>query len=124
MSEQATVLLVDDNRDMREYVTRLLSPGFRVVAAEDGVQALELLDSGLRPDLVLSDVMMPRLDGFGLLKALRDRPPTEATPVIFLSARAGEEARIEESLMSAQMIISSSPSVPANSSRAWTRISV
>jgi PAS domain S-box-containing protein len=66
-----------------------------VVSAEDGQHALELLDSGVRPDLVLSDVMMPRLDGFGLLKALRSRPLSDTTPVIFLSARAGEEARIE-----------------------------
>jgi PAS domain S-box-containing protein len=94
-TEKATVLLVDDNRDMREYVTRLLSRRFTVIAAEDGIQALERLDAGVRPDLVLSDVMMPRLDGFGLLKALRDRPPTATTPVIFLSARAGEDARIE-----------------------------
>jgi PAS domain S-box-containing protein len=89
------VLLVDDNRDMREYVTRLLEPRFVVSAVPDGQSALDLIDSGVRPDLVLSDVMMPRLDGFGLLKALRARPPTETTPVIFLSARAGEEARIE-----------------------------
>ena len=94
-SDQSTVLLVDDNRDMREYVTRLLQSQFRVVCAQDGQCALDLLDTGLRPDLVLSDVMMPRLDGFGLLKAMRARPPTENTPVIFLSARAGEEARIE-----------------------------
>jgi len=93
--DQPTVLLVDDNRDMREYVTRLLQSQFRVVCAQDGEYALGLLDTGLRPDLVLSDVMMPRLDGFGLLKAMRARPPTEHTPVIFLSARAGEEARIE-----------------------------
>jgi PAS domain S-box-containing protein len=93
--DKPTVLLVDDNRDMREYVTRLLKSRFAVVAAEDGQAALDLIDNGLRPDLVLSDVMMPRLDGFGLLKALRARPLTDTTPVIFLSARAGEEARIE-----------------------------
>jgi len=90
-----TVLLVDDSRDMREYVARLLKARFTVIAAEDGRHALDLIDTGIRPDLVLSDVMMPRLDGFGLLRALRARPPTDTTPVIFLSARAGEEARIE-----------------------------
>lgn len=90
-----TVLLVDDNRDMREYVTRLLESRFAVISAGDGQYALDLLESGVRPDLVLSDVMMPRLDGFELLKALRARPLTNTTPVIFLSARAGEEARIE-----------------------------
>jgi PAS domain S-box-containing protein len=94
-SDKPTVLLVDDNRDMREYITRLLESRFRVISAEDGRYALDLIDEGARPDLVLSDVMMPRLDGFGLLKALRDRPLTAVTPVIFLSARAGEEARIE-----------------------------
>ncbi len=93
--DRPTVLLVDDNRDMREYVTRLLHSRYSVVCAEDGQSALDLLDSGLRPELILSDVMMPRLDGFGLLKALRARPITDSTPVILLSARAGEEARIE-----------------------------
>ncbi len=93
--DRPTVLLVDDNRDMREYVARLLKSRFSVISAEDGEHAIHLVDSGVRPDLVLSDVMMPRLDGFGLLKALRARPLTETTPVIFLSARAGEEARIE-----------------------------
>ena len=93
--DRPTVLLVDDNRDMREYVARLLKPRFSVISAEDGQHALDLIDNGVRPDLVLSDVMMPRLDGFGLLKALRARPLISATPVIFLSARAGEEARIE-----------------------------
>ena len=93
--DKPAVLLVDDNLDMREYVTRLLQPRFVVSAVPDGQSALDLIDSGVRPDLVLSDVMMPRLDGFGLLKALRARPLTETTPVIFLSARAGEEARIE-----------------------------
>jgi PAS domain S-box-containing protein len=93
--DKPTVLLVDDNRDMREYVTRLLKSRFTVISAADGQYALDLLDSGVRPDLVLSDVMMPRLDGFGLLTVLRARPLTNTTPVIFLSARAGEEARIE-----------------------------
>jgi signal transduction histidine kinase len=94
-ANSAIILLVDDSRDMREYVMRLLQPRFQVIPAEDGQHALELLDTGVQPDLVLSDVMMPRLDGFGLLKALRARPLTENTPIIFLSARAGEEARIE-----------------------------
>jgi signal transduction histidine kinase len=95
LPNKPTVLLVDDNRDMRQYVTRLLQSRFAVVCAEDGQYALDLIGAGIRPDLVLSDVMMPRLDGFGLLKALRADPMTDTTPVIFLSARAGEEARIE-----------------------------
>ncbi|MGV3660290.1 MAG: ATP-binding protein [Prosthecobacter sp.] len=88
------VLLADDNADMREYITRLLSPHFEVTAVTDGEGALAAVRAR-RPDLVLSDVMMPRLDGFGLLHALRADPATRALPVILLSARAGEEARVE-----------------------------
>ena len=88
------VLLVDDNADMREYVQRLLEGRYAVKAVTDGERALEeaLQDP---PDLVLSDVMMPVLDGFGLLAALRAHPRTATLPVILLSARAGEDARIE-----------------------------
>jgi signal transduction histidine kinase len=88
------ILLVDDNADMREYVNGLLGMRFHVTAAENGRLALEHAARRL-PDLVLTDVMMPEMDGFGLLKALRGNPQTRAVPVIMLSARAGEEARIE-----------------------------
>ena len=88
------VLLADDNADMREYVQRLLAPQFTVIAARDGEEALEKMLE-YRPDLLLSDVMMPRMDGFSLLKVVRATPEIQATPVILLSARAGEEARIE-----------------------------
>ena len=88
------VLLADDNADMRDYVHHLLSPHFVVESVSDGQQALEqALENP--PDLVLSDVMMPILDGFGLLKALRADPRTSTLPVILLSARAGEESRVE-----------------------------
>jgi signal transduction histidine kinase/DNA-binding NarL/FixJ family response regulator len=88
------ILLVDDNADMREYVLGLLGWRFKVVPAENGRQALELAALHA-PDLVLTDVMMPEMDGFGLLARLREHPATRAIPVIMLSARAGEEARIE-----------------------------
>jgi signal transduction histidine kinase/DNA-binding response OmpR family regulator/serine phosphatase RsbU (regulator of sigma subunit) len=90
----ARILVVDDNADMRDYVSGLLRDAYDVRTAVDGEQALELavLDP---PDLVLTDVMMPRLDGFGLLAALRERPDTAAVPVIMLSARAGEESTVE-----------------------------
>jgi signal transduction histidine kinase len=90
----ALVLLVDDNQDMREYVAGLLRPLWRVEVASDGLKALALVHE-LRPNLVLTDVMMPGLDGFGLLKAIRENPETEAIPVVMLSARAGEEARLD-----------------------------
>ncbi len=89
-----TVLIADDNADMRDYVRRLLADRFRVILAGDGEYAFELAMTA-KPDLILSDVMMPRLDGFGLLQKIRSVPSLRNTPVIFLSARAGEEARIE-----------------------------
>ncbi len=93
-SERGRVLLADDNADMRAYVHRLLAPHFDVEAVSDGYEAL---DSALNhpPDLILSDIMMPGMDGFALLKALRKAPATSTLPVILLSARAGEESRVE-----------------------------
>jgi signal transduction histidine kinase len=89
------VLLADDNPDMREYVTRLLTDGgWEVAAVADGEAALRCARRD-PPDLVLADVMMPGLDGFALLQALRADHATDAVPVILLSARAGEEARFE-----------------------------
>jgi signal transduction histidine kinase/DNA-binding response OmpR family regulator len=87
------ILWADDNADMRDYVARLLSPWYEVRAVPDGEAALEAARARL-PDLVLSDVMMPRLDGFGLLKALRADERTRRLPVILLSARAGEESAV------------------------------
>ncbi len=88
------VLLADDNADMREYVRRLLGQRYEVMAVADGEAALAAIRHR-RPDLVLSDVMMPRLDGFGLLRAVREDDALRDLPVILLSARAGEEARAE-----------------------------
>src|SRR5690606_26459028 len=88
------ILLADDNRDMREYVTRLLSSSYDVVAVNDGRAALEAARRH-RPDLVLTDIMMPDVDGFALLELLRDDPMTAGIPVMLLSARAGEESRLE-----------------------------
>jgi signal transduction histidine kinase/FixJ family two-component response regulator len=93
-AERATVLLVDDNVDMREYVRRLLAPHYDVRTADDGIAALEAMRTQ-PPDLVLSDVMMPRLDGFGLVRKVRADATLARVPVILLSARAGEEASIE-----------------------------
>ena len=95
MTGRARVLLADDNADMREYAGRLLrSRGWQVDAVADGQEALEAARAHV-PDLVLSDVMMPRLDGFGLLQAMREDPKTSNIPFILLSARAGEESRVE-----------------------------
>jgi PAS domain S-box-containing protein len=88
------VLLADDNPDMREYVTRLLSERYQVAAVSNGEEALKAAVSD-PPDLILSDVMMPGLDGFELLTRLRARPETRTIPVVLVSARAGEESRVE-----------------------------
>ncbi|MDZ8186071.1 MAG: ATP-binding protein [Nostoc sp. ChiSLP02] len=88
------ILIVDDNADMRDYLTRILSEHLEVQAVADGAAALAAVNQKV-PDLVLSDVMMPELDGFGLLKALRTDARTKEIPIILLSARAGEESIVE-----------------------------
>ncbi len=93
-ARRARILLADDNADMRAYVARLLSVRHDVEAAADGHAALEAALEQ-RPDLILTDIMMPRLDGFGLIKEIRAKESLRDLPVIVLSARAGEEASIE-----------------------------
>ena len=92
--DRPLVLVADDNADMRQYIVRLLGQHYRTEAVPDGEAALSAA-LALLPDLVLTDVMMPRLDGFALLQALRADPRTSGVPVIMLSARSGEESRIE-----------------------------
>jgi len=88
------ILLADDNADMRDYVRRLLrESGYEVVAVADGEAALDVVRTQ-SIDLVLSDVMMPKVDGFGLIAALRKDERKATIPVILLSARAGEESRV------------------------------
>jgi len=88
------LLLADDNADMRDYIRRLLGSWCEIRAVADGEAAWQAICDD-RPDLLLTDVMMPRLDGFGLLARLRSDPATRSLPVIMLSARAGEEACAE-----------------------------
>jgi CheY-like chemotaxis protein len=93
-AERPLILLADDNADMREYLARLLGAHYRVEAVADGEAALEAAKRRA-PSLVLGDVMMPRMDGIELVSRLRAEPRTAAVPVILLSARAGEEAKVE-----------------------------
>ena len=90
----AHILLADDNADMRAYVRDLLSSSYVVEEVADGEQALAAARRE-RPDLIVSDVMMPRLDGLSLLRVLRNDESLRDVPVVLLSARAGEEARVE-----------------------------
>jgi CheY-like chemotaxis protein len=86
--------VVDDNADLRGYLRRILGARWQVETAADGEIALQMARHS-PPDLVLTDVMMPGLSGFGLLSELKRDARTHSIPVIMLSARAGEEARVE-----------------------------
>jgi signal transduction histidine kinase len=88
------VLVADDNADMRQYLVRLLAERYQIDSAADGEAALAAARKH-PPDLVLTDAMMPRMDGFRLLRELRADPRNRDVPIIMLSARAGEESRIE-----------------------------
>jgi PAS domain S-box-containing protein len=93
-SERHRVLIADDNADMRDYLRRLLSDRYEVIAVADGQQALEAART-FWPSLIISDVMMPNLDGFGLLRALRADASVAGISFILLSAKAGEEATLD-----------------------------
>jgi PAS domain S-box-containing protein len=94
-SKGQTIILADDNADLRIYIQRLLEgQGYEVQTLSNGEEALAAV-RGKKPDLLITDVMMPGLDGFGLLRAVRGDPGLRDLPVIFLSARAGEESKIE-----------------------------
>jgi signal transduction histidine kinase/FixJ family two-component response regulator len=92
-SARRRVLVADDNADMLRYVVGLLSPHYEIVTAPDGQSALEAIAAD-PPELIVADIMMPRLDGFGLLRGVRGNAVHASIPVILLSARAGEEARV------------------------------
>ncbi|MEH2403228.1 response regulator [Nostoc sp.] len=96
-SKRARILLVDDNADMRGYLKRLLNQYYEVETVNDGLAALTAIRRGGSAiyDLVLTDVMMPRMDGFELLRSLRASLNTQTIPIILLSACAGEESRVE-----------------------------
>ena len=88
------IVVADDNADMRHYLARMLRERYSVQEVPDGQVALAAARRR-RPDLILSDVMMPNLDGFGLVRELRTDSDLKTIPIILLSARAGEESRVE-----------------------------
>ncbi|WP_433041489.1 SpoIIE family protein phosphatase [Dactylosporangium sp. CS-033363] len=91
---RARVLVADDNTDMRDYLRRLLAGRYEVTTVADGTAALAAARAQ-PPDLIVSDVMMPGVDGLALVAALRADPRTTGVPVMLLSARAGQEAAVE-----------------------------
>jgi signal transduction histidine kinase len=88
------VLVAEDNADMRQYLAEVLGRDYVVQAVADGREALAAIPA-FRPDLVLSDVVMPGLDGLALVSALRSEPATRTTPAILITARAGDDAVLE-----------------------------
>ena len=92
-TQRNTVMVVDDNADMRTHLESLLSGSYDIVSAVNGQEALEMLKL-TQPDVIVSDIMMPVLDGAGLLKKIKADPANAHIPVILLTARAGEESRI------------------------------
>ena len=92
--DRTTVLIVDDNADVREYVRSILSPDFQVCTAADGKAGLAAAQAQL-PDCILADVMMPNMDGVEMVEALREDPATNCIPVIMLTARAATEDELE-----------------------------
>ncbi|WCT14844.1 ATP-binding protein [Mucilaginibacter jinjuensis] len=94
VNKETHILVVDDNADMRAYLKRLLEPFFTIQTAINGADALAQIKQET-PSLILSDMMMPVMDGKALLQHIRGNEDTYRLPVIFLSARAGEEARID-----------------------------
>ncbi|MCC6651236.1 MAG: response regulator [Candidatus Eisenbacteria bacterium] len=92
--EQTTVLVVEDDAEVRGYLCQHLRPQFRVIEAVDGIEGLAAVREHT-PDLVVSDVMMPRMDGHALCRAIKEDPDTDFVPVVLLTARASVEHRIE-----------------------------
>jgi len=90
-----TILIVDDNIDLLQFVSEILSPLFHVVTARDGIEALQMLEKKQLPiDFIISDVMMPRMDGFELLDKLKSHPDWKKLPVVLLTAKATTEHKI------------------------------
>lgn len=92
--EQATVLVVDDNADIRNYLNTCLQSSFRIVQGRDGAEGLELARKH-RPDLIISDIMMPGVDGYQLCRAVREDENLQHIPVMFLTAKASDEMKLE-----------------------------
>ncbi|MBA3680862.1 MAG: response regulator [Bacteroidetes bacterium] len=96
------ILIVEDDTDILEFNTSYLEQNkFKVLKARNGKEAIELLEKTL-PDLIISDLMMPELDGIGLLKAVKNNAQSNHIPVIILSAKASPEARLEALKLGAQ----------------------
>ena len=94
--KEHTVLVVEDHDDMRRFIVSILEGYYHVHTAVDGIQALELLNKSKDlPDLILSDIMMPHMDGFALLEKIKSDPDRCNIPIVMLTARAAQEDRLQ-----------------------------
>ncbi len=93
-NDHPTLLVIDDNADIRSYVRTILGSDYAIIEAEDGKQGVEIAREQL-PDLIICDVMMPEMDGFGLSDALKDNPMTEGIPLIFLTAKVDKQGELK-----------------------------
>ena len=87
------VLTVDDSRTMRDMITLALKDeGFAVTTADDGLHGLEVLE-GTQPDVIITDINMPRMDGFGFIDAVRSRDASRLTPILVLTTESSDELK-------------------------------
>lgn len=101
-----TLLVVEDNEEFLEFLREYLSAGYHVVTSRNGREALDKIEQGLQPDLIVTDLMMPQIDGNTLITRLKNDLATSHIPVILLTAKATDEARIESYRMGADSYIS------------------
>ena len=94
LSERPTLLVIDDNKELLDFISEILTEDYVVVTAVDGEQGCEKIEEGL-PDLIISDVMMPGIDGFELTRKLKSDIRTSHIPVLLLTAKSGEENEFE-----------------------------
>jgi len=90
-----TILTVDDSRTMRDMLRLALADaGFTVVQAEDGVHGLEVLE-GEAPDVIITDINMPRMDGYGFIEGVRAHPKHRAVPILVLTTESSAEKKMK-----------------------------
>ncbi len=92
--ERPLILIVEDNTDIVDYISESISDDYRVVSVLDGAEGLNQA-SRIFPDMIISDIMMPKMDGISMVKALKENPETEHIPIIFVTAKIADEARLE-----------------------------
>lgn len=107
-----SVLLVDDDMTLREmYAERLKAEGFQVVAAKDGEEALQIATDS-KPNIILLDIMMPKINGLDVLKKLKEQPDTKDIPVIVLTALIQDRERMESVTRGADDYVVKSETMP------------